>query len=81
MVKTWIADHLENGRVVKESFASSSDWSTAYIYHTESGKKFFAKISQGRDTSMFQGEALGLQALYGLCFSLTCQVITPAVTA
>ena len=65
VVKQWIADNLDGGKVVKESLAGSSSWSSAYVYHTESGKKFFVKLSLGRDSSMFEGEALGLQALYG----------------
>lgn len=64
VVKDWIADNLNSGKVVKESSAGSSSWSSAHIYHTDSGKKFFVKLSQGRDSSMFEGEALGLQALY-----------------
>ena len=64
-MKQWIEKNLDGGKVVKESVAGSSSWSSAYTYHTESGKKFFIKLSPGRDSSMFEGEALGLQALYG----------------
>lgn len=66
MVKHWIEENLDGGKVVKESLAGSSSWSSAYTYHTESGKKYFVKLSPGRDSSMFEGEALGLQALYGI---------------
>ena len=70
VVKDWIADNLDSGRVVKEKLAGSSSWSSAYVYHTDSGRKFFVKLSQGRDSSMFKGEALGLQALYGTILPL-----------
>lgn len=70
VVKDWIADNLDSGNVTKESLAGSSSWSSAYVYHTESGKKFFVKLSLGRDISMFKGEALGLQALYGTVLCL-----------
>ena len=65
-VKDWIADNLDSGKVVKESMTGSSSWSSAYTYHTENGQKYFVKLSLGRDSSMFEGEALGLQALYGI---------------
>lgn len=65
-MKEWIAENLDSGKVVKESLAGSSSWSSAYTYHTKSGKKFFVKLSPGRDSSMFEGEALGLRALYGI---------------
>ena len=65
-MKHWIEENLDGGKVVKESLAGSSSWSSAYTYHTESGKKYFVKLSPGRDSSMFEGEALGLQALYGV---------------
>ena len=74
-MKEWIADNLDSGRVVKEKLAGSSSWSSAYVYHTDSGKKFFVKLSQGRDSSMFKGEALGLQALYGTILPLQCHLM------
>lgn len=43
----------------------SSSWSNAYRYETESGQKFFVKEAKGQDAAMFQGEALGLSAMYG----------------
>lgn len=51
--------------MTKENFAGSSSWSSAYTYETESGTKYFVKVALGRDKSMFEGEALGLRALYG----------------
>ena len=66
VVKDWIAENLDSGKVTKEQLAGSSQWSSAYVYDTESGQKFFVKLSLGRDSSMFEGEALGLQALYGM---------------
>ena len=53
--------------MTKESFAGSSSWSSAYTYETESGTKYFVKVALGRDKRMFEGEALGLSALYGEC--------------
>lgn len=64
-MKDWIADNLDSGKVTKEQLEGSSQWSSAYVYDTESGKKYFVKLSHGRDSAMFKGEALGLQALYG----------------
>ena len=75
VVKDWIADNLNSGKVVKESSAGSSSWSSAHVYHTDSGKKFFVKLSHGRDSSMFEGEALGLQALYGTILFFTTPVV------
>ena len=66
-VKEWIATNLDSGSVTKECFAGSSSWSSAYTYETESGTKYFVKVALGRDKSMFEGEALGLSALYGEC--------------
>ena len=65
VVKDWITNNLDSGKVTKEQLAGSSQWSSAYVYQTENGKKYFVKLSLGRDSSMFKGEALGLQALYG----------------
>lgn len=62
----WIAANLGAGPVIKEKFMSSSSWSSAYLYTTEAGQEFFVKLAMGgRDDSMFQGEAQGLQAMYG----------------
>lgn len=48
----------------------SSNWSSAYIYSTQNGQDYFVKLAMGgRDDSMFQGEAQGLQAMYGENFS------------
>ena len=43
----------------------SSSWSNAYRYDTDGGKSFFVKEAKGQDGTMFKGEALGLQAMYG----------------
>jgi protein-ribulosamine 3-kinase len=62
----WIEANVEGvGKVTGSTFHGSSGWSSAYVYSTESGQKFFVKSSQSRDDSMFKGEALGLQAMYG----------------
>lgn len=61
----WIEANLGQGPVVKEKFMSSSNWSSAYMYTTQQGQNFFVKLAMGgRDDSMFQGEAQGLQAMY-----------------
>jgi hypothetical protein len=37
-----------------------------YVYTTQQGQEYFVKLAMGgRDDSMFQGEAQGLQAMYG----------------
>lgn len=41
-----------------------SNWSSARVYATTSGQKFFVKSSRARDEGMFKGEALGLQAMF-----------------
>lgn len=64
----WIEANLEGGAVVKEKFVGGSNWSSAYVYTTQQGKEYFVKLAMGgRDDSMFQGEAQGLQAMYGEC--------------
>lgn len=45
---------------------SSSSWANAYRYDTDSGQRFFVKEAKGQDGTMFKGEALGLQAMYGM---------------
>jgi hypothetical protein len=36
-----------------------------YVYTTQQGQEYFVKLAMGgRDDSMFQGEAQGLQAMY-----------------
>eukprot|EP00878_Enallax_costatus_P003152 GHUV01003352.1.p1 GENE.GHUV01003352.1~~GHUV01003352.1.p1 ORF type:complete len:334 (+),score=67.88 GHUV01003352.1:159-1160(+) len=61
----WIEANLDGGAVVKEKFMGSSNWSSAYIYTTQGGQAYFVKLAMGgRDDSMFQGEAQGLQAMY-----------------
>lgn len=62
----WIADNLETGHVVSQSSMGSSDWASTYVYQTDKGASYFVKVALGgRDDSMFKGEALGLQAMYG----------------
>jgi hypothetical protein len=62
----WIEANLEGGQVVTEKFVGGSNWSSAYVYTTAQGKEYFVKLAMGgRDDSMFQGEAQGLQAMYG----------------
>ncbi|CAL5227300.1 g10235 [Coccomyxa viridis] len=62
----WIEQNLDSGRVVSRNQVSSSSWSSASVYTTDSGTKYFVKQSKaGADDGMFKGEALGLQAMYG----------------
>ncbi|KAK9812179.1 hypothetical protein WJX73_002325 [Symbiochloris irregularis] len=63
-IARWIEANLDCGKVTKESFMSSSSWSNAYRYDTDSGQRFFVKEAKGQDGTMFKGEALGLQAMY-----------------
>lgn len=46
-------------------FMGGSGWSSAYVYTTAGGQRYFVKTARGRDEGMFRGEALGLQAMYG----------------
>lgn len=43
----------------------SSGWSSQMVYTAADGQKFFAKTSRKAAKDMFEGEALGLQAMYG----------------
>lgn len=38
---------------------------TAARYELDNGKRLFVKLSTSGDETMFKGEALGLQAMYG----------------
>jgi len=43
-----------------------SNWSSAHVYTTVQGREYFVKTSGGaKAEGMFQGEALGLVAMYG----------------
>lgn len=64
-IATWIEQNLDSGKVTGQGFMGSSSWSNAYRYDTESGQRYFVKEAKGQDGTMFKGEALGLQALYG----------------
>lgn len=49
-------------------FAGGSSWSSCYIATPSKGPKVFVKTAQGRTAKdMFEGEALGLEAMYGVC--------------
>ena len=75
-VDDWIEQNLDSGKVVSRNQVSSSSWSSAYVYETESGTKYFVKQSgRGADEGMFKGEALGLQAMYGKCFTRKLAVV------
>ena len=62
----WIEQNLGAGKVTSERYMGQSSWATSHRYETDSGKKFFVKMARGQDGSMFKGEALGLQAMYGM---------------
>lgn len=62
----WIETNLDAGTIAQKKFMGGSSWSSAYIYETSSGSKFFVKTALGRSAEeMFQGEALGLNAMHG----------------
>lgn len=62
----WIAENLDSGYVVKEKFMGGSGWSSTYVYTTDQGAEYFVKTSGGsKAKGMFDGEALGLKAMYG----------------
>ena len=65
-IDNWIEQNLDSGKVTSRNQVSSSSWSSAYVYETDNGTKYFVKQSQGgADEGMFKGEALGLEAMYG----------------
>jgi hypothetical protein len=66
VVTDWIEQNLEGGKVTHVGFIGSSSWSSAYTYDTDLGAKYFVKTALGKDEGMFKGEALGLQAMYGV---------------
>lgn len=61
---SWISDNLGTGAVVKSKVHGASGWASSSVLETETGARYFVKTSS-RDGSMFAGEALGLQAMYG----------------
>eukprot|EP00798_Chlamydomonas_sp_ICE-L_P025588 gene25588-11241_t len=63
-IASWIEDNLDSGSVVREESQGSSSWSSASIYETDSGAKYFVKTSRSQDLAMFKGEALGLNAMH-----------------
>ena len=61
-----LEEHLGFGRVKSKSFLGGSSWSSCYRFETEDGHQVFAKTALGKpSSSMFQGEDLGLKAMYG----------------
>ena len=65
-VASWIEENLGSGAVTAEKFMGGSSWSSCYVYETASGKSFFVKLAMGKSAKeMFEGEALGLQAMHG----------------
>lgn len=62
-ITSWIEETMQQGPVVKQSFMGGSSWSSAYVYETADGAKYFIKMARSSSPEMFQGEALGLQAM------------------
>lgn len=69
-----IRDDLGFGDITSTSFLGGSSWSSCHRLETTDGHIVFAKTALGRSSeSMFRGEALGLQAMYGTdIYCLTC---------
>lgn len=64
-----IVEYIENhipgaGKVTIHQGMGSSGWATSSRFDTDGAMRFFVKQARGSDQGMFQGEALGLQALY-----------------
>ena len=72
-VSHWI-EHEMGSKVTRGGgVGGGSGWSSATIYTTEDGRQFFVKTSRGIEAlSMFEGEALGLQAMYGAFYFCEC---------
>lgn len=63
---------MGSGAVTGQKFMGGSSWSSCYVYETASGKSFFVKLAMGRSAAeMFEGEALGLQAMHGKYKTIT----------
>jgi hypothetical protein len=61
------------GRIKNKSFLGGSSWSSCLLIETDDGHQVFAKIALGKPSSlMFQGEALGLKAMYGALSQYSC---------
>ena len=61
-----IEEDLGFGRIKNKSFLGGSSWSSCHRIETTDGHQVFAKTALGKpSSSMFQGEALGLKAMYG----------------
>ena len=64
-MEAWIVENLEGGKIARKQPMGGSGWSSASVYVTEGGQKYFVKESRGRGLEMFLGEAKGLQAMHG----------------
>jgi len=65
-VNDWIAENMGSPVAKGGDVGGGSGWSSATIYTTQDGQQYFVKTARGKEAfSMFQGEALGLQAMYG----------------
>ncbi|KAL6767133.1 hypothetical protein ACKKBG_A38720 [Auxenochlorella protothecoides x Auxenochlorella symbiontica] len=60
----WIEEHMAKGHVTGWRSLGGSGWSSAMQATTSQGAKYFVKTSGSNAAEMFQGEALGLQAMY-----------------
>uniref|UniRef100_A0A7S0ZIW0 protein-ribulosamine 3-kinase n=1 Tax=Timspurckia oligopyrenoides TaxID=708627 RepID=A0A7S0ZIW0_9RHOD len=62
-ITLWIENNLDFGKVTERSGGASSSWASSSTITTESGVKLFVKTSSDGPSSMFEGEAKGLQAM------------------
>lgn len=61
-----LEEELGFGGIKNKSFLGGSSWSSCLRIETADGHQVFAKVAIGKPSScMFQGEALGLKAMYG----------------
>lgn len=62
----WVESHLNVGRVQRTRSNGGSSWAAMHVLETEGGKKLFLKTSRNgaEGLEMFQGEAIGLNAMH-----------------
>ena len=70
-VTEWLENNTSSGKIVRKQPMGSSSWSSASVYETEGGQKYFVKETRGHGVGMFEGEALGLQAMHGKRYAHT----------
>lgn len=62
----WVETHLNVGRVQRTRGHGGSSWAAMHVLEMEGGKKLFLKTSRdgAAGLEMFQGEAMGLNAMH-----------------